>query len=166
MLPIKVLFLCTGNSCRSQMAEGLLRHLSRGTLEVASAGTHPKTIHPDAIRCMAEIGIDISAQQAKSLDLFLGEHLDYVITVCDRARDACPVFPGAAEHLHWSIPDPALAQGTQEERMRVFRQVREELRDRIEELLRRILDQLLERIARSSGLGDRVPARMSQPCGP
>ena len=147
MLLMKVLFLCTANSCRSQMAEGLLRHRSQGNIAVASAGTEPRTIHPDAIWCMAEIGIDISAQRAKSLDLFLGEHIDYVITVCDRAKDSCPVFPGAAEHLHWSIPDPALAQGAEEERRQVFRQVREELKVRIEELLRTILDQLLERIA-------------------
>ncbi|MBI3894446.1 MAG: arsenate reductase ArsC [Acidobacteria bacterium] len=138
MEPTRILFLCTANSCRSQMAEGLLRHLSGGTIEVASAGTHPKTIHPDAIRCMAEIGIDISAQRAKSLDLFLGEHIDYVITVCDQAKESCPLFPGAAESLHWSVLDPALAQGTEEERMRIFRQVREELKERIEELLKRI----------------------------
>ncbi|MBI4460031.1 MAG: arsenate reductase ArsC, partial [Acidobacteria bacterium] len=86
--PIGVLFLCTANSCRSQMAEGLLHHLSGGRMEAASAGTHPRSVNPDAIRCMAEIGIDISSQRSKSLDLFLGEHVDYVITVCDQARDA------------------------------------------------------------------------------
>lgn len=136
--PIGVLFLCTANSCRSQMAEGLLRHLSGGRMEAASAGIHPRNVNPDAIRCMAEIGIDISSQRSKSLDLFLGEHVDYVITVCDQARDACPVFPGGRRSLHWSIPDPALAQGSDEERMQVFRQVRDELKGRIEELLRTI----------------------------
>ena len=120
------------------MAEGLLRHLSKGAIQVASAGTEPRTIHPDAIRCMAEVGIDISAQRAKSLDLFLGERLDYVITVCDRARDSCPIFPGASKQLHWSLPDPALAQGTEEERRQAFHQVREDLRVRIEDWLRTI----------------------------
>lgn len=153
---LKILFICTGNSCRSQMAEGLLRNLSRGTIEAASAGTHPKIIHPDAIRCMAEIGIDISAQRAKSLDLYLGERLDYVITVCDQAKESCPVFPGASEYLHWSIPDPAPTPGTDEERMLVFRQVREELTGRIEELLRRILEQFLEKIAQRSGNPTRI----------
>ena len=139
MRPLKVLFLCTGNSCRSQIAEGLLRRLGGGAIEVASAGTEPKPIHPDAIRCLQEIGIDISGQRSKPVEPFLGQHFDYVITVCDRARQACPIFPGAAESLHWSILDPAEAQGTEPEKQEVFRQVREELMARIQSLLPSIL---------------------------
>ena len=131
MPPVKVLFLCTGNSCRSQMAEGLLRHLGKGAVEVASAGTEPKEVHPDAIWSMREIGIDISSQCSKSLDPFLGQPFDYCITLCDEAQQNCPVFPGASQNLHWSIPDPAVAQGPEEERMKVFHQVREDLEARI-----------------------------------
>ncbi|MBI4463091.1 MAG: arsenate reductase ArsC [Acidobacteria bacterium] len=140
MLPAKVLFVCTGNSCRSQMAEGLLRHLAGRFIEVASAGTNPKPIHPDAIRCMQEIGIDISTQRSKSLEPFLGQSFDYVITVCDRAKQSCPVLPGAAETLHWSLPDPAEARGTDEERMTGFRQVREDLASRIRQLVQEIVE--------------------------
>ena len=131
MPPVKVLFLCTGNSCRSQMAEGLLRHLGKGAVEVASAGTEPKEVHPDAIWSMREIGIYISSQCSKSLDPFLGQPFDYCITLCDEAQQNCPVFPGASQNLHWSIPDPAVAQGPEEERMKVFHQVREDLEARI-----------------------------------
>ena len=131
MPPVKVLFLCTGNSCRSQMAEGLLRHLGKGAVEVASAGTEPKEVHPDAIWSMREIGIDISSQRSKSLDPFLGQQFDYCITLCDEAQQNCPVFPGASQNLHWSIPAPAVAQGPEEERMKVFHQVREDLEARI-----------------------------------
>lgn len=150
MLPVKVLFLCTGNSFRSQMAEGLLRHLGDGAVEVASAGTHPKPIHPDAIRCLREIGVDISAQRSKSIEPFLEQPFDYVITLCDAAKQECPVFPGASESLHWSLPDPAAVQGTDEERMRVFRSVREELATRIQDLLATVLDRFLAEIAQAS----------------
>ncbi|OFW08357.1 MAG: protein-tyrosine-phosphatase [Acidobacteria bacterium RIFCSPLOWO2_02_FULL_59_13] len=138
MPPVKVLFLCTGNSCRSQMAEGLLRHMGGAVIQAASAGTTPRPVHPDAIRCMQEIGIDISAQQSKSLAPFLQQQFDYVVTVCDRARQSCPVFPVPSESLHWSIPDPAEAQGSEAERLEIFRQVRDDLAARIRQLLEEI----------------------------
>ena len=128
------------------MAEGLLRHLvPADVVEVASAGTHPKPIHPDAIRSMQEIGIDISTQRWKPLDPFLGQEFDYVITLCDEAQQACPTFPGAAEQIHWSLPDPAAAQGDEEERMAAFQRVREDLAARMEGLLPEIFDRLLQR---------------------
>ena len=157
MLPVKVLFLCTGNSCRSQMAEGLLRHLGKGAVSVASAGTHPKPVHPDAVGCLREIGVDISAQHSKPIDQFLGRSFDYVITVCDVAMETCPVFAGAAEMLHWSLPDPAAAQGADEERLRMFRSVREQLITHIEDLLRVILDRFLNELAHASAQGSHVP---------
>jgi arsenate reductase (thioredoxin) len=128
----KALFLCTHNSARSQMAEGLLRHLAGDRVEVMSAGTEATHVRPLAVRAMDELGIDISGQEFKTLDRYLGEPFDYVITVCDEANEACPFFPGAAERLHWSLPDPAAAQGTEEERLEVFRSVRDRLRDYME----------------------------------
>lgn len=107
--PLRVLFLCTHNSARSQMAEGLLRHLGGPGIEVFSAGNQPATVHPHAIRAMAELGIDISSQRSKHVDEFLGQSFDLVITVCDRVRENCPVFPDDPEHVHWSIPDPLAA---------------------------------------------------------
>jgi arsenate reductase len=131
----KVLFLCTHNSARSQMAEGLLRHLAGDRFEVMSAGTEATHVRPLAVRAMDEVGIDISGQESKTLDRYVGEPFDYVITVCDEANEACPFFPSAAERLHWSLPDPAAAQGTEEERLEVFRSVRDLSRDHIEEKL-------------------------------
>jgi arsenate reductase (thioredoxin) len=128
----KVLFLCTDNSARSQMAEGLLRHLTGDRVEVMSAGTEATHVRPLAVRAMDELGIDISGQESKTLDRYLGEPFDYVITVCDEANEACPFFLGAAERLHWSLPDPVAAQGTEEERLEVFRSVRDRLKDHIE----------------------------------
>jgi arsenate reductase (thioredoxin) len=128
----KVLFLCTHNSARSQMAEGLLRHLAGNRFEVMSAGTEATHIRPLAVRAMDELGIDISKQESKTLDRYLGETFDYVITVCDDANEACPVFPGAKRRLHWSFEDPAQATGSEEERLRVFQSVRDEIRGRIE----------------------------------
>ena len=127
-----MLFLCTHNSARSQMAEGLLRYLAGDRVEVMSAGTEATHIRPLAVRAMDEVGIDISGQESKTLDRYVGEPFDYVITVCEEANEACPFFPGAAERLHWSLPDPAAAQGTEEERLEVFRSVRDLLRDYIE----------------------------------
>jgi arsenate reductase len=132
MKKTKVLFLCTHNSARSQMAEGLLRHLAGDRFEVMSAGTEATHVRPLAVRAMDEVGIDISGQESKTLDRYVGEPFDYVITVCEEANEACPFFPGAAERLHWSLPDPAAAQGTEEERLEVFRSVRDLLRDYIE----------------------------------
>ena len=128
----KVLFLCTHNSARSQMAEGLLRHLASDRFEVMSAGTEATHVRPLAVRAMDELGIDISGQESKTLQRYLGETFDYVITVCDTANEAGPVFPGAKRQLHWSFEDPAQATGSEEERLRVFQSVRDEIRERIE----------------------------------
>ena len=123
----RVLILCTGNSARSQMGEGLLRHLAGDRFEVASAGVSPTRVRPEAIKAMREIGIDISDQQAKSVDVFTGQEFDYVITVCDNANEHCPVFPGNTTRIHWSFDDPALAEGDEESRLAVFRRVRDEI---------------------------------------
>jgi arsenate reductase len=128
----KVLFLCTHNSARSQMAEGLLRHLAGNRFEVVSAGTVATQVRPLAVRAMDELGIDISSYESTNMARYLGEPFDYVITVCDEANEACPFFPHAGERLHWSLPDPAAAQGTEEERLDFYRSVRERLRNRIE----------------------------------
>jgi arsenate reductase (thioredoxin) len=127
-----VLFLCTHNSARSQMAEGLLRHLAGDSFEAYSAGTEATFVRPQAIEVMNEIGIDISGQKSKTLDEYLGQPFDYVITVCDTANEACPVFPGAKRRLHWSFEDPAAAVGSEEERLRVFRSVRDDIEKHIE----------------------------------
>jgi arsenate reductase len=131
----RVLFLCTGNSCRSQMAEGWLRHLAGNRFNVASAGTHPAGLNLGAVEAMREIGVDISRQESKRVERFFGQQFDYVITVCDRAKEACPTFPGARSLLHWSFDDPAAAQGTEEERRAVFRRVRDEIAQRIRQLV-------------------------------
>lgn len=123
----KILFLCTGNSCRSQMAEGLLRAMAGGRCEVFSAGTRPQGVHPDAVRVMREIGIDISQQRSQHVDEFLDAGIDRVIAVCSNARESCPVFPGNVARLHWSFDDPAAAAGGAEARMAVFRRVRDEI---------------------------------------
>jgi arsenate reductase (thioredoxin) len=128
----RVLFLCTHNSARSQMAEGLLRHLAGDRFEAMSAGTEATSVRPLAVKAMEELGIDISGQTSESLDGYLEEPLDYVITVCDAANEACPFFPGAANRLHWSFEDPSKADGTEEECLAVFRAVRDQLRERIE----------------------------------
>jgi arsenate reductase len=128
----RVLFLCTHNSARSQMAEGLLRELAGGRFEVHSAGTEATLVRPLAIQAMDEIGVDISAQESKTLERYLGEPFDYVVTVCDEANEACPFFPGAKNRLHWSLEDPSRAEGSDEERLAIFRRVRDELRGRIE----------------------------------
>jgi arsenate reductase (thioredoxin) len=131
----RVLFLCTGNSCRSQMAEGALRKLAGDRFEAASAGTSPTQINPMAVRVMAEIGIDISEQRSKSVVEMMGEQFDYVVTVCDRAREACPVIPGGATKLHWSFDDPASAEGSEEKRLEVFRRVRDEIVSSVREFV-------------------------------
>jgi arsenate reductase len=128
----RVLFLCTHNSARSQMAEGLLREFGGDRFEVYSAGTEATRIRPLAIKAMAELGIDISGQESKTLDRYLEEPFDKVITVCDDANESCPVFFGAKERLHWSFPDPSKATGTEEEQLAVFRSVRDAVRERIE----------------------------------
>lgn len=126
----RVLVLCTGNSARSQMAEGLLRRLAGAGVEVTSAGTRPSTVHPLAVRAMAERGIDISKQRSKPVDEMSGRTFDWVITVCDHAAESCPVFPGESRRLHWSFPDPAAVEGDDEERLDAFRRVRDALEER------------------------------------
>jgi arsenate reductase len=125
---MRVLILCTGNSARSQMAEGLLRHDGGAAFEVASAGTKPTHVRPEAIAAMREIGIDISGHRSKSVDEFVGQGFDFVITVCDSARESCPVFPATTRRIHWSLDDPAAVQGSDEERLAAFRRIRDELR--------------------------------------
>lgn len=131
----RVLILCTGNSARSQMAEGLLRHLACHRLVAASAGSKPSHVHPLAIRAMDERGIDIREQRSKHLEEFLVQPFDHVFTVCDNAAQSCPVFPGGGKRWHWSLPDPAAAQGTEEERLAAFREVRDDLEKRFEHWL-------------------------------
>lgn len=125
----RVLILCTGNSARSQMAEGLLRHDAGNSFDVESAGTRPGSVRPEAIAVMRELGIDITGHRSKSVEEFDGQHFDYVITVCDNARESCPVFFGKAIRMHHSFEDPpAESVGTEAERLAVFRRVRDELR--------------------------------------
>jgi len=128
----RILFLCTHNSARSQMAEGLLRGLAGDRYEAFSAGTEATAVRPLAVRAMAELDIDIASQDSKTVDRYLNQPFDIVITVCDQAHDACPVFFGAKERLHWSFPDPTRATGTEEAQLAVYRQVRDAIRGRIE----------------------------------
>jgi len=128
----KVLFLCTGNSARSQMAEGYLRHVAGDRFEAMSAGIEPKGLNPLAVEAMQEIGIDISHQQSKDVVTLLGQHVPYIVTVCDNAKERCPIFPGAWKFLHWSFLDPAAATGTHEERLSVFRRIRDEIIEHID----------------------------------
>jgi arsenate reductase len=133
---MRVLILCTGNSARSQMAEGLLRHDGGASFEVASAGTKPSSVRPEAIDAMREIGIDSSAQRSKSVDEFAGQAFDFVITVCDNARESCPVFPANTLRIHWSLDDPAAVQGSEVERMAAFRRIRDELREHLQRFIK------------------------------
>ncbi len=128
----RVLFVCTHNSARSQMAEGMLRTWGRGRFEVASAGTVATAVRPEAVEVMREIGIDIGAQESKGLEPFLGQAFGWLITVCDDAREACPTLPGVLRQQHWSIADPSLAEGSRGTRLAAFRDARDDLRSRIE----------------------------------
>jgi arsenate reductase len=132
----RVLFLCTHNSARSQMAEGLLRHLAGDRFEAFSAGTEATHVRPLAIKAMADLDVDISRQESKTLDRYLGESFDAVITVCDQAAEACLVFPGARRRLHWSFPDPSRATGSEADQLAVYRRVRDDI-------ARHIRDELL-----------------------
>jgi arsenate reductase len=132
----RILVLCTGNSARSQMGEGLFRYEGRGAYEVASAGTKPSHVRPEAIAVMKEIGIDISGHRSKSANEFEGRSFDYVVTVCDNARDNCPVFPSDAERIHWSFEDPAAVQGSEEERLAAFRRIRNQIHERVKAFFR------------------------------
>lgn len=127
----KLLFVCTGNSARSQMAERLLHHMAGDRFEVSSAGTRPTDVKPEAIKVMDEIGIDISGHYPKFVDKFIGQNFDYVVTVCDSAKEGCPVFPGKTERLHWSFEDPASVRGSDDERLAAFRKIRDEIRARV-----------------------------------
>jgi len=129
--PIRVLFVCTGNSARSQIGEALLEHLGGRDFAVESAGTEPKGVNPMSIAVLGEVGIDWSDARSKSIEGFLGQSFDYVITVCDRARQTCPVFPGSGNSLHWGLEDPAEVAGTEEERLAAFRVTRQELTMRL-----------------------------------
>ena len=125
---MRVLILCTGNSARSQMAEGLLRHDGGPEYEVFSAGTHPSHVRPEAIQVMREAGIDISGHRSKSVEEFANQHFDYVITVCDNAKESCPVFPATTKRIHWSLEDPAAVQGSEDQRLAEFRRIRDQIR--------------------------------------
>jgi arsenate reductase (thioredoxin) len=127
----RVLFLCTHNSARSQMAEGFLRQLAGDRFEVASAGTEATRVHPLAIRAMRDVGVDISLHTSKTVDSLLDRPWDYVITVCDSANERCPLFPGRTTRLHWSFDDPSQATGTEDERLDTFRRVRNEIQTRL-----------------------------------
>lgn len=136
----RVLILCTGNSARSQMAEGILRHLSSEAggdrFEVHSAGVQPSTVRPEAIQAMSEIGIDISGHRSKSVDEFIGQQFDYIITVCDNAKETCPVFPGKAQRIHQSFEDPPPPDaGSVEHRLAIFRRVRDEISEWMKEFI-------------------------------
>jgi thioredoxin type arsenate reductase len=133
--PARVLFLCTHNSARSQMAEGLMRHLGGAEVEVFSAGTEPGSVRPEAIEVMRARGIDISGQYSKSVQEYLGQSFDYVVTVCDRAKESCPIFPGQPEQIHWSFDDPSAVDGPPEARQAAFEQVARGLANRINFLL-------------------------------
>lgn len=141
--PIRVLFVCTGNSARSIMAEATLRHHGGSAFDVSSAGTDPKGVNPLTLRVLAETGIDVSGLRSKSVDEFRGRSFDYVVTVCDQARQVCPVFPGGGASLHWGYEDPAAAEGTEEERLAIFR---------------RVLIQISERTAQFATLAARTTA--------
>jgi arsenate reductase len=132
----RILFLCTHNSARSQMAEGFLRSMARDQFEVASAGTEARDVNPLAVAAMREVGVDISGQTSKTLDRFMDQSWDHVVTVCDSANEACPIFPRATSRLHWSFDDPSAARGSESERLAVFRRVRDEIQARIARWLR------------------------------
>ncbi len=136
--PARVLFLCTGNSARSQIAEALAEQLSGGAVSAASAGSHPKPLHANAVRVMRERGIDISGRRSKHLGEFADHRFDYVISLCDRVREVCPEFPGGSELIHWSIPDPAREPGSDEETLPAFERTATELGTRIEFLIEAI----------------------------
>jgi arsenate reductase (thioredoxin) len=131
----KVLFLCTGNSCRSQMAEGFLRSIGGERFEDDSAGTYPSHVNPLAIEVMREKGIDISQHRSKNVAEYLGQHFPTIVTVCDNAKEHCPIFPGPSIRLHWPLPDPADATGSQEDRLAVFRAIRDQIEAQVQTLV-------------------------------
>lgn len=134
----RILVLCTGNSARSQMGEGLFRAEGGEGFEVFSAGTKPGSVRPEAIAVMKQIDIDISGHRSKSVDEFSGQSFDYVVTVCDNARDNCPVFPAATKRIHWSVEDPAAIEGSEAERLSAFRRIRDQINERVKAFLREL----------------------------
>lgn len=136
----KILILCTGNSARSQMAEGLLKHITQGKYEINSAGTKPSIVRPEAIKALAEIGIDISNNRSKSVDEFANNEIDYVLTVCDNAKENCPYFPAKTKLIHHSFEDPAEVQGSEEVRLTAFREIRNEIKKYFEDDFVKILE--------------------------
>ena len=131
----KVIFICTGNACRSQMAEGLLRHMAGNKFEVYSAGSHPSHLHPASVAVMAEWGIDIARHTAEPIDDYLDAGIDIAITVCDNAQQSCPTFPGNMEQIHWGLDDPYHGWGAEPEDLLPYREIRDELKDRIKVFL-------------------------------
>ncbi len=131
----KVLFICTGNSCRSQMAEGLLRTMAGVRFEIYSAGSHPSRVHPIAIRVMNEVGINISTHTSDPIDKYFGHGINYVITLCDNAREFCPTFPGKSKKIHWSIDDPFRSWKNDHKIIGRYRQTRDEIQERLEQLI-------------------------------
>lgn len=131
-----MLFICTHNSARSQMAEGWLRRLAGDRFEAHSAGTEATAVRPLAVKAMAEAGVDISGAESKTLERYLRRPWDYIVTVCDQAAESCPVFPGRGERLHWSLPDPSQAEGAEEDKLMAYRSVRDRIRASVEELAR------------------------------
>ena len=131
----KVLFICTGNACRSQMAEGLLRNMADEKFEVYSAGSHPSRVHPLSIRVMNEIDIDITHHTSDPIDKYFGEGIDYIITLCDNAREFCPTFPGKAKKIHWSVDDPFRSWKNDHKIIGRYRKTRDELQERIEQFI-------------------------------
>jgi len=136
----KILILCTGNSARSQMAEGLLKHITSSEYEINSAGTKPSIVRPEAIKALAEIGIDISKNRSKSVDEFANEEINYVLTVCDNANENCPYFPAKTKLIHHSFEDPAEIQGDEEMRLNAFRKIRDEIKEYFESDFVKILE--------------------------
>ena len=133
---VKVLFLCTGNSCRSQMAEGILRHLDGARFEVYSAGVEPDPLNQNAVEVMKEINIDISKQRSKNIAIFSGKSFDYIITLCDHANEVCPIFPGNVQRIHWSIEDPAKFRGSIRNTLMVYRKTRDKIKRRLLEFVK------------------------------
>jgi arsenate reductase (thioredoxin) len=136
--PIKILFVCTGNSARSQMAEGFARHVGQGRVEAYSAGMAPSALNPHAVRVMQEKGIDISRQHSKAFDWDLARKMDVVVTVCGHANESCPVLPPEVQRLHWPLEDPAAAQGSEEAVLATFRAIRDQVEARVRDLVREL----------------------------
>ncbi len=160
--PIRVLFVCTGNSARSVMAEALVRTKGGATFDVHSAGTDPRGIDPLTVRVLTEAGIDASGARSKSVTEYLGQQFDYVVTVCDEARQVCPIFPGVHESLHWGCEDPAEARGTEEERLAVFRRVFVQLGEGISQFIPLALRARSQRAGAGSATAEARPATLTE----